>query len=198
LREKGKASLGLIKALQSLPLPVFVASALRNVGDRRRKPQKPETLRLPRFFSQHLPRRIFACALLHSPSTTSAPRHHLSSTFRGDQNQLQLVVIRCCNDQKDLFDFVSGHKSESLALLAKSSSLALQLIAMADLQQPQDVVPQQQGQAPLVGQSSAPLTNSAGENLQCQWQGCGERCTTPETLYVSFSTLHQPRLERTN
>lgn len=56
---------------------------------------------------------------------------------------------------------------------------------MADLQQPQDVVPQQQGQAPLVGQSNAPLTNSAGENLQCQWQGCGERCSTPETLYVS-------------
>ena len=57
---------------------------------------------------------------------------------------------------------------------------------MADLgQQPQDVVPQQQGQAPLVGQSTAPLTNSAGENLQCQWQGCGERCSTPETLYVS-------------
>jgi len=66
---------------------------------------------------------------------------------------------------------------------------------MADLQQPQDVVPQQQGQAPLVGQSSAPLTNSAGENLQCQWQGCGERCSTPETLYVSpFPTL-EPRLE---
>jgi hypothetical protein len=65
---------------------------------------------------------------------------------------------------------------------------------MADLQQPQDVVPQQQGQAPLVGQSNAPLTNSAGENLQCQWQGCGERCTTPETLYVSF---HSPAKTRT-
>jgi hypothetical protein len=74
-------------------------------------------------------------------------------------------------------------------LVAKSSSLAFKLIAMADLQQPQDVVPQQQGQAPLVGQSNAPLTNSAGENLQCQWQGCGERCTTPETLYVS---THSP------
>jgi ankyrin repeat protein len=58
----------------------------------------------------------------------------------------------------------------------------------ADLgQQPQDIVQQQQGQAPLVGRSTAPLTNSAGENLQCQWQGCGERCSTPETLYVSIS-----------
>jgi hypothetical protein len=37
VREKGKASPGLIQALQSLPLPVFGASALRNVGDRRRK-----------------------------------------------------------------------------------------------------------------------------------------------------------------
>jgi hypothetical protein len=36
LWKKGKASLGLIQALQSLPLPVFVASALRNVDDRRR------------------------------------------------------------------------------------------------------------------------------------------------------------------
>jgi hypothetical protein len=36
LWKKGKASLGLIQALQSLPLLVFVASALRNVDDRRR------------------------------------------------------------------------------------------------------------------------------------------------------------------
>jgi hypothetical protein len=55
---------------------------------------------------------------------------------------------------------------------------------MANLQQPQDVVPQQQGQAPLVGQSNAPFINSAGENLQCQWQGCGMLCSTLETLYV--------------
>jgi hypothetical protein len=189
LREKGKASLGLIQPLQSLPLPVVAASALRNVGDRRTKLRKIETLRLPRFFSQRLPLRIFACALLHSPSANSAPIHQLPSPFGCVQNQLQLVVLRCCNEQKDLFDFVSGHSSESLALVAKSSSLAFKFIAMADLQQPQDVVPQQQGQVPLVGQSNAPLTNSAGENLQCQWQGCGERCSTPETLYVS---VHSP------
>jgi uncharacterized Zn-finger protein len=84
-----------------------------------------------------------------------------------------------------VFDFVLAFAA--LASLAKSS-LAFELVTMADLgQQPQDVVPQQQGQAPLVGQSTAPLTNSAGENLQCQWQGCGERCATPETLYVSTS-----------
>jgi len=50
VREKGKASPGLIQALQSLPLPAFGASALRNVGDRRRKAQKTQMLRLPRFF----------------------------------------------------------------------------------------------------------------------------------------------------
>lgn len=88
VREKGKASLGLIQALQSLPLPVFGASALRNIGDRRRKHKKTQTQRLPRprFFSQHLPLRIFACALLHSPSTNSAPIHHLSSTIGCIQN----------------------------------------------------------------------------------------------------------------
>lgn len=53
---------------------------------------------------------------------------------------------------------------------------------------PQDVV-QQQGQLPqqpaAVAQPTAPAVNSAGENLQCQWQACGERCTSPEALYVS-------------
>jgi hypothetical protein len=97
-----------------------------------------------------------------------------------------------------VFDFVLA--SEALASLAKSS-LAFEFITMADLgQQPQDVVPQQQGQAPLVGQSTAPLTNSAGENLQCQWQGCGERCSTPETLYVSTKSplSHRPRPQTRN
>lgn len=55
---------------------------------------------------------------------------------------------------------------------------------------PQDVVPQQ-GQLPqqpttaAAPQPTAPAVNSAGENLQCQWQACGERCTSPEALYVS-------------
>ena len=49
--------------------------------------------------------------------------------------------------------------------------------------QPQDTVPQgQQLQQPLA--SNGGLVNSAGENLQCQWRGCGERCTSPESLYV--------------
>ena len=59
---------------------------------------------------------------------------------------------------------------------------------------PQDVV-QQQAQAAAIqqpgtpAQSTAPAVNSAGENLQCQWQGCGERCTSPEALYVSTLIL---------
>lgn len=48
---------------------------------------------------------------------------------------------------------------------------------------PQETIPAQQGQlATPVAQPSS--VSSAGENLQCQWQGCGERCATPELLYV--------------
>jgi len=49
----------------------------------------------------------------------------------------------------------------------------------------------QQGQLPqppLIS-NPTPVVNAAGENLQCQWQGCGERCATPEALYV-----REPRL----
>jgi hypothetical protein len=50
--------------------------------------------------------------------------------------------------------------------------------------EPQDVV--QQGQQLQPSQlSNAPTVNAAGENLQCQWVGCGERCVSPEALYVS-------------
>jgi hypothetical protein len=51
-------------------------------------------------------------------------------------------------------------------------------------QEPQEVV--QQGQQ-LPGQalSNAPSVNAAGENLQCQWVNCAERCVSPEALYVS-------------
>ena len=102
VREKGKS---VTRADSSAAVfavsPVVVASALRDSGDRRRRPQNPaQTLRLPRFFSQHLPLRNFACALLHSPSTNSAPLHHLSSTICCMQNQLRLVVIRRLTSQK--------------------------------------------------------------------------------------------------
>lgn len=62
---------------------------------------------------------------------------------------------------------------------------------------PQDVSAvsqsQQQGQLPQqpllqTPQQPAPNVNAAGENLQCQWQGCGERCTSAEALYVSPKT----------
>ncbi len=31
----------------------------------------------------------------------------------------------------------------------------------------------------------------AGESLACQWQGCGERCTSAENLYVVLSKFTQ-------
>lgn len=51
-------------------------------------------------------------------------------------------------------------------------------------QEPQEVVQQGQ-QLPVQSLSNAPIVNAAGENLQCQWVGCGERCVSPEALYVS-------------
>ena len=70
---------------------------------------------------------------------------------------------------------------------------------------PQDVVQQQQqqqqpqqGQLPpqpaaaAAAQPAAPNVNAAGENLQCQWQNCGERCASPEALYVRSSSPSKP------
>jgi len=66
---------------------------------------------------------------------------------------------------------------------------------------PQDVV-QQQGQLPqqpaAAAQPAAPNVNSAGENLQCQWQGCGERCTSPEALYEHVCERHVGRKSTNN
>lgn len=193
LWEKGKASLGLIQALQSLPLPVFVSPV--HFGTLMTAVEN--TKRLLRLQPASCPSEIFACALLHSPSTNSSPLHQLSTTFWLRSNPITARGDRYLQRTFDLvFDFVLA--SEALASLAKSS-LAFEFITMADLgQQPQDVVPQQQGQAPLVGQSTAPLTNSAGENLQCQWQGCGERCSTPETLYVSTKSPLFPIVQDPN
>jgi hypothetical protein len=65
----------------------------------------------------------------------------------------------------------------------------------SNLPAPQDVTAtsqpqQQQGQLPQqpltqTPQQPAPSVNAAGENLQCQWQGCGERSPSAEALYVS-------------
>lgn len=72
------------------------------------------------------------------------------------------------------------------------------LAAAAAASAPQEVLregqtAQQQLQA-AAASSPQPQVNSAGENLVCQWQGCGERCTSPEALYVSegFSLSHPP------
>lgn len=63
------------------------------------------------------------------------------------------------------------------------------LAAAAAASAPQEVLREgQTAQQQLQAASSSspqPQVNSAGENLVCQWQGCGERCTSAETLYVS-------------
>ncbi|KIW73951.1 hypothetical protein PV04_02026 [Phialophora macrospora] len=58
---------------------------------------------------------------------------------------------------------------------------------------------QQQGQLqqPLAS-NPAPNVNSAGENLQCQWQGCGERCATAENLYEHVCERHVGRKSTNN
>ena len=58
---------------------------------------------------------------------------------------------------------------------------------MSELEHPaqvQDVAQQGQSLQQSLGNNGG-LVNAAGENLQCQWRGCGERCPTPEALYVS-------------
>jgi len=67
------------------------------------------------------------------------------------------------------------------------------LAAAAAASAPQEVLRegqsvQQQLQA-AAASSPQPQVNSAGENLVCQWQGCGERCTSAEALYVSAGFL---------
>ncbi|EXJ81246.1 hypothetical protein A1O3_07536 [Capronia epimyces CBS 606.96] len=74
---------------------------------------------------------------------------------------------------------------------------------------PQDVIQQQgqlqqgqlqQGQLPqpLIQNQPAPNVNSAGENLQCQWLGCGERCSSPEALYEHVCERHVGRKSTNN
>ncbi|KIW15997.1 hypothetical protein PV08_06048 [Exophiala spinifera] len=62
---------------------------------------------------------------------------------------------------------------------------------------------QQQGQLPQqpllqTPQQPAPSVNAAGENLQCQWQGCGERCTSAEALYEHVCERHVGRKSTNN
>lgn len=40
---------------------------------------------------------------------------------------------------------------------------------------------------PLTAQ--LPINNAPVDSLTCQWVACGERCTSPEALYVSRDTL---------
>jgi hypothetical protein len=128
LWKKGKASPGLIQALQSLPLPVFVASALRNVDDRRRNTKSLlRRCACPEFFNQHLPLRNFClCTFFHSPSTNSSPLHQLSTTFWLRSNPITTRGDKYLQRTFDLvFDFVLAFAA--LASLAKSS-LAFELV----------------------------------------------------------------------
>jgi hypothetical protein len=57
-------------------------------------------------------------------------------------------------------------------------------------------VPQQQP-SPSQAQNNVQAlaqTSVGGDSLTCQWQNCGERCTTAEQLYVSAS--HSSGLDR--
>lgn len=61
--------------------------------------------------------------------------------------------------------------------------------AVAAATQQQQAAAQQAQQ--LINQPSPPVqpvqnSSSTIDNLTCQWQGCGERCDSPELLYVSL------------
>ncbi|KIW49238.1 hypothetical protein PV05_10934 [Exophiala xenobiotica] len=78
----------------------------------------------------------------------------------------------------------------------------------SNLPAPQDVTAtsqpqQQQGQLPQqpltqTPQQPAPSVNAAGENLQCQWQGCGERSPSAEALYEHVCERHVGRKSTNN
>ncbi|KAL9111919.1 MAG: hypothetical protein Q9227_003769 [Pyrenula ochraceoflavens] len=51
--------------------------------------------------------------------------------------------------------------------------------------------------APIPPQQAQPI-NSVGENLQCQWQNCGERCPSAEALYEHVCERHVGRKSTNN
>ncbi|KAK5951869.1 hypothetical protein OHC33_007162 [Knufia fluminis] len=83
--------------------------------------------------------------------------------------------------------------------LQDTTSLAAAAAASAPqevLQQGQNA--QQQLQAAAAPSPQQPQVNAAGENLQCQWQGCGERCQSPEALYEHVCERHVGRKSTNN
>ncbi|KAF2405078.1 hypothetical protein EJ06DRAFT_502029 [Trichodelitschia bisporula] len=60
--------------------------------------------------------------------------------------------------------------------------------------------PQQQStpQAPQPSVQSVPQSSVAGDQLVCQWQGCGERCATAEQLYDHVCERHVGRKSTNN
>lgn len=78
---------------------------------------------------------------------------------------------------------MSSDLQDTTSLAAAAAASAPQEV----LQQGQNA--QQQLQAAAGASPQQPQVNAAGENLQCQWQGCGERCQSPEALYVSEETF---------
>lgn len=61
------------------------------------------------------------------------------------------------------------------------------------LQQQQTPIQQQ---APVQVAQQATAQSTTIDNLTCQWQGCGERCESPEALYVSINHSQQHTLHR--
>ncbi|EXJ95893.1 hypothetical protein A1O1_01018 [Capronia coronata CBS 617.96] len=92
----------------------------------------------------------------------------------------------------------------STAATANDAATAAAVAALSAPGTPQDALQQQgqlqqgQLQQPLIQNQPAPSVNSAGENLQCQWQGCGERCSTPEALYEHVCERHVGRKSTNN
>lgn len=71
-----------------------------------------------------------------------------------------------------------------------SAAPAAQPAQTASTPQQQHQQPVAQAQTPATSQPPAtPTTAGAGDSLTCQWQNCGERLSTAEALYVSFSAL---------
>ncbi|ERF70985.1 hypothetical protein EPUS_09090 [Endocarpon pusillum Z07020] len=70
---------------------------------------------------------------------------------------------------------------------------------MSTPQETQQAVVDQQQPAQVPQPVSTPsAVNNGGENLQCQWQGCGERCASAEALYEHVCERHVGRKSTNN
>ena len=73
---------------------------------------------------------------------------------------------------------------------ASTPQTVAQAVQAATQQQSQQLsAPSPPVQAPAAGSSSI-------DNLTCQWSGCGERCDTAESLYVSIADISESQETR--